>query len=190
MVVIVTARTSPSVREVVHDVHDCFIDRHNEKTAPSKGQAWRLNKSPCNSANINNRKPSLYAPRYVEAFLPTRKRRPQYEETYFVCRQKRPHYYSSSEVDEARLLGTCRRPCAFDVKNEINKQFLAACKNAPPKPQQRSDRGKSRDGVRQNKTKLVRFFKRRVRGNRPRTTVALNDNKKRRRQTVSNRQAT
>ena len=52
LVVIVTARTSPSLRGVVDDVHDCFVDRHNKKTAPSKGQAWRMNKSPCNSAYI------------------------------------------------------------------------------------------------------------------------------------------
>ena len=51
LVAIVTARTSPSLGGVVYDVHDCFVDRHNKKTAPFKGQAWRLNKSPCNSVN-------------------------------------------------------------------------------------------------------------------------------------------
>ena len=44
LIVIVTARTSPSLR-VVYDAHDCFVDRHKKKTA------WRLNRSPCNSAN-------------------------------------------------------------------------------------------------------------------------------------------
>ena len=51
LIVIVTASTSPSLGGVVYDVRDCFVDRHNKKTAPSKGQARRLNKSPCNSAN-------------------------------------------------------------------------------------------------------------------------------------------
>ena len=39
MVVIVTARTSPSLAGVVYDVHDCFVDRHNKKAA-FKEQAW------------------------------------------------------------------------------------------------------------------------------------------------------
>ena len=52
LVVLVTARTSPSLR-VVYDVHDCFVDRHNKKPAPSKGQAWRMNNSPSNSGNIS-----------------------------------------------------------------------------------------------------------------------------------------
>ena len=41
LVVIVTARTSTSLR-VVYDVHDCFADHHIINPAPSKGQAWRL----------------------------------------------------------------------------------------------------------------------------------------------------
>ena len=45
LVVIVTARTSPSLR-VVYDVHDCFVDRHKKDPASSNGQAWRLNKWP------------------------------------------------------------------------------------------------------------------------------------------------
>ena len=49
LIVTVTARPCPSLSEVVYDVRDCFFDRHNRKSAPSKGQAWRLNKSPCNS---------------------------------------------------------------------------------------------------------------------------------------------
>ena len=49
----VTARTSPFTGGVVYDVYDCFVDRHKE-TAPSKGQAWRLSRSPCNSANRTN----------------------------------------------------------------------------------------------------------------------------------------
>ena len=50
-VVIVTARASPSLGGVVYDVHDCFVDRHSKRTAPCKGQAWLLNKSPCSSTN-------------------------------------------------------------------------------------------------------------------------------------------
>ena len=50
LVVIVTTRASPSL-QAVYGVHDCFVDRHNKKTSPSKGQAWRLNKSPSNSGN-------------------------------------------------------------------------------------------------------------------------------------------
>ena len=50
MVVIVTARTSPSLR-VVYDVHECFVDHYKKILAPFKGQPWRLNRSPCNSAN-------------------------------------------------------------------------------------------------------------------------------------------
>ena len=49
LAVIFTARTSPSLGGVVYDVHDCFVDRHKKKLAPSKGQAWWLNRSPCNS---------------------------------------------------------------------------------------------------------------------------------------------
>ena len=51
LVVIVTARTSPSLR-VVYDVHDCFVDRHKKDPASSNGQAWRLNKWPWNWANM------------------------------------------------------------------------------------------------------------------------------------------
>ena len=33
MVVVVTARTSPSLGGVVYDVHDCVVDRHNKKNS-------------------------------------------------------------------------------------------------------------------------------------------------------------
>ena len=39
LVVIVTARTNPSLR-VLYDVQACFVDRHNKILAPSRGQAW------------------------------------------------------------------------------------------------------------------------------------------------------
>ena len=38
LVVIVTARTSSSLSEVVYCVYDCFVDRHNKKIAPPKKQ--------------------------------------------------------------------------------------------------------------------------------------------------------
>ena len=34
-----------------HVYSHLFVDRHNKKTAGSKGQTWRLNKSACNSGN-------------------------------------------------------------------------------------------------------------------------------------------
>ena len=37
---IVIARTSPSFGGVVYHVHECFVDSHNKKTAPSKRKAW------------------------------------------------------------------------------------------------------------------------------------------------------
>ena len=43
--------TSPSLRWVLHAVHDCFVDRHKKRPDPSKGQEWRLNKWPCISGN-------------------------------------------------------------------------------------------------------------------------------------------
>ena len=33
LVVIVTVRTSSSHNDVVYDVHDCFVDRHNKKNS-------------------------------------------------------------------------------------------------------------------------------------------------------------
>ena len=36
---------------VLYEVPTCFVDRHDKKTARSKGQAWRLNKSACHLAN-------------------------------------------------------------------------------------------------------------------------------------------
>ena len=39
LVVIVTARTNPSLR-ALYDVQACFVGRHNKILAPSRGQAW------------------------------------------------------------------------------------------------------------------------------------------------------
>ena len=44
--------TIPSVRGFLYDVHDCWVDRHKRRPAPSKGQVWWPNRSPCNSANL------------------------------------------------------------------------------------------------------------------------------------------
>ena len=42
---------TPSLR-IVYDVHVCFVYRHEKQPAPSKGQAWRLNRSTCISGNL------------------------------------------------------------------------------------------------------------------------------------------
>ena len=36
---------------------NCFVYRHNKKTDPAKGKAWRLNKSACISANNARKRP-------------------------------------------------------------------------------------------------------------------------------------
>ena len=54
LVVNVTAKTSPSLR-VVYDVHVVSSTIAAKKTAPSKGQAWRLNRSPCNCGNFTKK---------------------------------------------------------------------------------------------------------------------------------------
>ena len=90
-----------------------------------------------------------------------------------------PYLITSREVNESRKPYTCRRPCAFEGKNQKQKHQIPPHLNTPVSLQQLGNRGSiytACDETRPTRLSiLARFHRFRGYGSRPRTALAMSE---------------